>query len=181
MGTINVGDGICFHISRVQTPTGRTLTSSKRIWLPEEDKTIVNLRNQGREWFAISKHLNERSPTACRLRYQNYLERWDTWDDDSKTQLAQQYLKHKSKLWLKVAKEMAVHPRTAEGIFWELMEKEITSRTGIIHSRRLEHSSSSISVNGVSKRSDLINYNNSSTIQLPSLRTSFLPLLHVQW
>ncbi|KAJ5347025.1 uncharacterized protein N7506_000278 [Penicillium brevicompactum] len=177
MGTLNVRDGICSHISRVQTPTGRTLMRSKRIWLPEEDKTIVYLRNQGRGWLAISKHLNERSPTACRLRYQNYLERWDTWDDYSKTQLAQQYLKHKSELWLKVAKQMTVPPRAAEGMFWELAEKEIASRAGIVHPSRLKHSplsvefsSKRISINGILKRSDLINHNVKSTTQLPSLR-----------
>jgi hypothetical protein len=96
MGTLNVRNcsGIRCQFSRVQKPTGQTLMASKRIWLPEEDKTIVYLRNQGRGWLAISKHLNERSSTACRLRYQNYLERWDTWDDDSKTQLAKQYLRY---------------------------------------------------------------------------------------
>lgn len=86
--------GIRRQFSRIKKPTGQNLVASKRIWLPEEDKTIVYLRNQGRGWLAISKHLSERSPTACRLRYQNYLERWDTWNDDSKTQLAQQYFRY---------------------------------------------------------------------------------------
>ncbi|OQE71171.1 hypothetical protein PENNAL_c0109G09096 [Penicillium nalgiovense] len=169
--------GIRRQFSRIKKPTGQNLVASKRIWLPEEDKTIVYLRNQGRGWLAISKHLNERSPTACRLRYQNYLERWDTWNDDSKTQLAQQYFRHKSELWLKIAKEMAVPPRAAEGMFWELAEKEIASRTGIIHSHHLgnpsssfEFKSRSVRVNDVSKRSELVNFNKKSTIQLPSLR-----------
>jgi hypothetical protein len=96
VGTLNMRNdsGIRRHFSRVQKPAGQTLMASKRIWLPEEDKTIVYLRNQGRGWLAISKHLHGRSSTACRLRYQNYLERWDTWDDDSKTQLAQQYIRY---------------------------------------------------------------------------------------
>lgn len=96
ISTLNVRNesGIRCQFSRIHKPTGQALMASKRNWLPEEDKTIVYLRNQGRGWLAISKHLNERSSTACRLRYQNYLERWDTWDDDRKTQLAKQYLRY---------------------------------------------------------------------------------------
>lgn len=85
--------------------------------------------------------------------------------------------RHKSELWLKIAKEMAVPPRAAEGMFWELAEKEIASRTGIIHSHHLgnpsssfEFKSRSVRVNDVSKRSELVNFNKKSTIQLPSLR-----------
>ncbi|KAJ6101976.1 MYB DNA-binding domain-containing protein [Penicillium sp. IBT 16267x] len=80
---------------------------------------------------------------------------------------------HKSELWLKVAKEMGVPPRAAEGMFWELGEKEIASRAGTIHSsHRLENPlpAGSIPVNDQSKRSDLTNFKKKSTIQLPSLR-----------
>ncbi|KAJ5454984.1 hypothetical protein N7530_012753 [Penicillium desertorum] len=166
--------GIRCNLRRVQKPS---FAAPGQIWLPEEDRTIIHLRNQGKGWLAISRHLPGRSFNACRLRYQNYLERWDTWDDNRKTQLARQYLRHKTELWLKVAKEMAVPPRAAEGMFWELGEKEIASRAGIIHSsHRLENPSSSfetkagsIPINVLSKRSDLTNSNKKSTIQLPSL------------
>jgi hypothetical protein len=78
---------------------------------------------------------------------------------------------------LKVAKEMAVPPRAAEGMFWELAEKEIANRTGIVHSHRLRNPSSSfefqsrsVLVKDVSKRSESVNSTKKATIQLPSLR-----------
>ena len=96
VSTLNMRNdpGIRCNFSRIQKPTTQTCTASKRGWLPEEDRTIVHLRNQGMGWLAISKHLPGRSCNACRLRYQNYLERWETWDDDRKTQLARQYLRY---------------------------------------------------------------------------------------
>jgi hypothetical protein len=72
---------------------------------------------------------------------------------------------------------MAVPPRAAEGMFWELGEKEIASRAGTIHSHcfddpssSFEPKSGSIAVSDVSKRSELINPDKKSTIQLPSLK-----------
>lgn len=94
--------------------------------------------------------------------------------------------RHKSELWLKVAKEIAVPPRAAESMFWELAEKESASRTGTIHSHRVGKPSSSfefkyisVPVNDVSKRSELVNSNKKSTIQLPSLREVNSSFLHV--
>ncbi|OQD76778.1 hypothetical protein PENANT_c117G07237 [Penicillium antarcticum] len=166
-----------FYHTRLQKPTAHNLTSRKA-WLPEEDKTIVQLRNQRVGWLSISKHFNGRSPTACRLRYQNYLERWDNWDDEKKTQLARQYLRHGSGLWSKIAKGMDVPPRAAEGMFWELGDKEIARRAGTIFSSHHPENfssgfsiqSGSIPVSDLSERSGQTVFNKKPIIQLPSLK-----------
>ncbi|KAJ6019495.1 hypothetical protein N7522_001562 [Penicillium canescens] len=166
-----------FCRTRVQKPAPHNLTSRKA-WSPEDDKTIVQLRNQRVGWLSVSKHFNGRSPTACRLRYQNYLERWDNWDDEKKTQLARQYLRHGSGLWLKIAKIMDVPPRAAEGMFWELGDKEIARRAGTIFSSHHPENfsscfsiqSGSISVSDMSERSGRTVFNKEPTIQLPSLK-----------
>ncbi|KAJ5766723.1 uncharacterized protein N7511_004339 [Penicillium nucicola] len=166
-----------FYDTRVQKPTAQTLTSRKA-WSPEEDKTIVRLRNQRVGWSSISKHFNGRSPTACRLRYHNYLQRWDNWDDAKKTQLVRQYLRHGSGLWLKIAKGMDVPPRAAEGMFWELRDKEIARRTGsIFSSHHTENFSSCFSTqSGSNSVSDMLEssggtiYTQKPSIQLPSLK-----------
>ena len=60
-------------------------------WKPEEDTKVLNLRAQGMKWEDISKQLLGRSPTSCRLHYQNYLERRSSWDEEKKNKLARVY------------------------------------------------------------------------------------------
>jgi hypothetical protein len=47
-------------------------------WTPEEDNLIIELRGQGVKWDNIAKRLPGRSSIACRLHYQNYLEKEGT-------------------------------------------------------------------------------------------------------
>lgn len=60
-------------------------------WSPEEDKLIVELRGKGMKWEDIAEQVPGRSTLACRLRYQNYLERRAEWDDEKKNKLARLY------------------------------------------------------------------------------------------
>ncbi|KAF9771897.1 hypothetical protein IL306_010435, partial [Fusarium sp. DS 682] len=60
-------------------------------WSPEEDALIIELRGRNMKWEDISKRLSGRSNTACRLRYQNYLERRSEWDEERKNKLARLY------------------------------------------------------------------------------------------
>ena len=60
-------------------------------WKPEEDTKVLRLRAQGMKWEDISKQLLGRSPTSCRLHYQNYLERRSSWDEEKKNKLARVY------------------------------------------------------------------------------------------
>lgn len=60
-------------------------------WSPEEDALVIELRESGMKWSDISKRLPSRSPTSCRLHYQNYLERRSEWDEERKNKLARLY------------------------------------------------------------------------------------------
>ena len=60
-------------------------------WGPDEDALIISLRGSGMKWEDISKRLPGRSVIACRLHYQNYLERRTPWDEEKKDKLARLY------------------------------------------------------------------------------------------
>lgn len=45
-----------------------------RMWTPEEDALIVELRDSGMKWQNISERLPGRSAISCRLHFQNYLD-----------------------------------------------------------------------------------------------------------
>jgi hypothetical protein len=60
-------------------------------WTPEEDKLAIELRRNGMKWDDIAKKLPGRSAISCRLRYQNYSEKRQEWDDEKKNKLARLY------------------------------------------------------------------------------------------
>ena len=53
------------------------------------------------KWEDIARHFDGRTSTACRLRYQNYLEKKHDWNDEKKKSLAVLYERY-------VAKTMAI-------------------------------------------------------------------------
>ena len=60
-------------------------------WTEEEDDLIITLRGEGTKWEEIAKHIPGRSAIACRLHYQNFLQRRAGWDEEKKNKLAQLY------------------------------------------------------------------------------------------
>ena len=74
--------------------TSELPAKKQRKWSPEEDAAIIKLRGQGMQWRAISEYFPGRSPTSCRLHYQNYLENGE-WDEEQKTKLARIYERYK--------------------------------------------------------------------------------------
>lgn len=60
-------------------------------WSPDEDARIIELRGSGMKWSDISKRFRGRSDIACRLHYQNYLEKRGEWDEEKKNKLARVY------------------------------------------------------------------------------------------
>ncbi|PCD21329.1 hypothetical protein AU210_016295 [Fusarium oxysporum f. sp. radicis-cucumerinum] len=101
-------------------------------WSPEEDALIIELRGRNMKWEDISKRLSGRSNTACRLSYQNSLERRSEWDEERKNKLARLYERFKSEMWAKVAEEMSVPWRAAEAMHWQLGEADMARRAGVI-------------------------------------------------
>ncbi len=78
-----------------QLPTDEDSTCSpaKRgiKWSSAENVKVTRLRGRGTKWDDISRQIPGRSPTSCRLHYQNYLERRSQWDEEKKNRLARVY------------------------------------------------------------------------------------------
>ncbi|KAF2807501.1 uncharacterized protein BDZ99DRAFT_447905 [Mytilinidion resinicola] len=97
-------------------------------WSQEEDNLIIELRGTDMKWEDIAKHFPGRSAIACRLRYQNYLEKCVVWDEEKKNKLARLYAQFKDEMWQKVASEMQIPRRSAESTHWHLGEQEMSAR-----------------------------------------------------
>ncbi|KAF2197260.1 hypothetical protein GQ43DRAFT_336507, partial [Delitschia confertaspora ATCC 74209] len=63
-------------------------------WHQEDDKIVVELRDKGLKWDDVANHFPGRSSTACRLRYQNYLEKQVDWGEEKKNKLARLYARY---------------------------------------------------------------------------------------
>lgn len=72
-------------------PMDKTTPGAK--WTPEADALLIELRGKGLKWDAVAKKFPGRSAMACRLHYQNYLEKDDKWSEERKDQLARAYEK----------------------------------------------------------------------------------------
>lgn len=119
-------------------------------WDAEEDARIIELRGSGMKWGDISKNLPGRTEIACRLHYQNYLEKRGQWDEEKKTKLARVYerccpsplgwiretqltnIRMKADLWQPLANELGVPWRSAEAMHWLLGEREMARRANTI-------------------------------------------------
>ncbi|KAF2423179.1 hypothetical protein EJ08DRAFT_596367 [Tothia fuscella] len=100
-------------------------------WTPEEDKLAIELRRGGMKWDDIAKRLPGRSAISCRLRYQNYSEKRQDWDDEKKNKLARLYNRFKQPMWEMVAKEMGLPWRAIEAIHWQMGPEEMASRANV--------------------------------------------------
>ncbi|KIV99110.1 hypothetical protein, variant [Verruconis gallopava] len=83
------------------------------------------------KWDDIAKRLPGRSAISCRLRYQNYSEKRQDWDEEKKNKLARLYNRFKQQMWEMVAKEMGLPWRAIEGIHWEMGREEMASRANV--------------------------------------------------
>ena len=65
--------------------------SKRGKWTKEEDDYLIDLRMEEMEWPNIAERFEGRSYIACRLHYQNYLERRYPWTEDQVAKLARLY------------------------------------------------------------------------------------------
>lgn len=72
-------------------PSEPAKKSSK--WNDEETQLNVELRRTGMKWEDIAKRIPGRSSTSCRLRYQNYSEKKQEWNEEKKNTLARLYIR----------------------------------------------------------------------------------------
>jgi hypothetical protein len=85
------------HLKRQASSTPlpvETLAKKQSKWTPEEDDIVIELKGNGTKWDDIAKRLPGRSSIACRLRYQNYLEKDRTWDEEKKIKFAMLYAQY---------------------------------------------------------------------------------------
>ncbi|EGU87512.1 hypothetical protein FOXB_01970, partial [Fusarium oxysporum f. sp. conglutinans Fo5176] len=101
-------------------------------WSAAEDALVIELRGRNMKWEDISKRLPGRSAIACRLHYQNFLERRSKWDEERINKLARLYERFKPEMWAKVAEEMAVPWRAVEAMHWQLGEEDMARRAGVV-------------------------------------------------
>ncbi|KAG8526359.1 uncharacterized protein KY384_000352 [Bacidia gigantensis] len=110
----------------------KKIKGANQKWDAEEDARIIQLRGEGKKWAEISKRLPGRTEIACRLHFQNYLEKRGQWDEEKKTRLARVYERMRLEMWQPLAKELGVPWRSAEAMHWLLGEREIARRANTV-------------------------------------------------
>ncbi|KAI4208934.1 MAG: hypothetical protein LQ351_008070 [Letrouitia transgressa] len=110
--------------------SGSPAKKSNRKWTTEEDEVLTELRGQGKKWEDISHHIPDRSDIACRLHFQNYVEKRPAWDEAKKDTLAMMYERRKKDMWQDIANELKIPWRTVEAMHWDLGRDEIARRAG---------------------------------------------------
>ena len=70
-----------------------------RQWSDADSDKLLKLRGVNTKWDEIARHFPGRTPTACRLRYQNYLEKKYDWNDEKKKSLAVLYDRYVTIQW----------------------------------------------------------------------------------
>ena len=83
----------------------------KSKWTTREDDRVTRLRNLGVIWDDISKQLPGRTAVSCRLRFQNYLENRDIWDDAKKNKLARLYVRYVHQKSSRASRKVFQHAR----------------------------------------------------------------------
>ncbi|KAL8702875.1 MAG: hypothetical protein Q9201_003938 [Fulgogasparrea decipioides] len=101
-----------------------------RQWSQADSDELLKLRGSNMKWEDVALHFPGRTPTACRLRYQNYLERRFSWTDEKKTKLARLYDRYKHEMWSSIANELVIPWRAVEDMHWMLGQDEMASRAG---------------------------------------------------
>ncbi|KAI4119663.1 MAG: hypothetical protein LQ345_000461 [Seirophora villosa] len=103
-----------------------------RQWTKWEDKLVLERRqiNPPVTWDVIAAEIPNRTPIACRLRFQNYLERKAEWTDAVKEQLARLYDRDKQKMWSGIAQELKIPWRAVEYMHWEIGQETMAEIAG---------------------------------------------------
>ncbi|KAF2398174.1 hypothetical protein EJ06DRAFT_481031 [Trichodelitschia bisporula] len=113
-----------------ETVRGST-QEKKGKWTPEEDELAIELRRSGMKWDDISKRLPGRSAISCRLRYQNYSEKRQEWDEEKKNKLARLYNRFRREMWEMIAAEMGLPFRAVEAMHWQMGREDMAQRANV--------------------------------------------------
>ncbi|EUC26727.1 hypothetical protein COCCADRAFT_51376, partial [Bipolaris zeicola 26-R-13] len=98
------------------------------LWTKEDDKLVIELRGSNMKWHEIAKRIPGRTDLACRLRYQNYLEKAHSYGEEVRDKLARLYTSQSLKLWHEIGVMVGIPANAAEELHWELGQQGIKER-----------------------------------------------------
>ena len=92
-----------------------------RQWSDADSDKLLKLRGANVKWDEIARHFPGRTPTACRLRYQNYLEKKYDWNDENKKSLAVLYDRYVTVQWHSVCSRSPSMWLVCKQCIWEVL------------------------------------------------------------
>ncbi|KAL8652361.1 MAG: hypothetical protein Q9226_004301 [Calogaya cf. arnoldii] len=101
-----------------------------RQWSDVDSEKLVRLRGSGMKWDEIARHFPGRTNTACRLRYQNYMEKKYDWNDEKKKTLAVLYERRKEEMWTQIGQDLNIPWRAVEDMHWVIGQEDMASLGG---------------------------------------------------
>ncbi|KAL9035872.1 MAG: hypothetical protein Q9180_004618 [Flavoplaca navasiana] len=101
-----------------------------RQWSDADSDKLLKLRGVNTKWDEIARHFPGRTPTACRLRYQNYLEKKYDWNDEKKKSLAVLYDRRKEEMWTQIGQDLNIPWRAVEDMHWVIGQEEMVDLAG---------------------------------------------------
>ncbi|KAI4167958.1 MAG: hypothetical protein LQ343_006752 [Gyalolechia ehrenbergii] len=110
-----------------------------RQWSKSDSEELLRLRGDNMKWEDVARHFPGRTSTACRLRYQNYLERKYDWTDEKKAKLARLYDRYKHEMWEGISKELQIPWRAVEDMHWVMGQVDMANLAGarLLHPDRV--------------------------------------------
>lgn len=86
-------NGEAIQAPQHQLPDKKT-AKKPLLWTKEDDKLVIELRGSNMKWHEIAKRIPGRTDLACRLRYQNYLEKAHSYGEEVRDKLARLYTRY---------------------------------------------------------------------------------------
>ncbi|KAL8933490.1 MAG: hypothetical protein Q9211_005750 [Gyalolechia sp. 1 TL-2023] len=110
-----------------------------RQWSKSDSEELLKLRGDNMKWEDIAGQFPGRTSTACRLRYQNYLERKHDWTDEKKAKLARLYDRYKHEMWEGISRELQIPWRAVEDMHWVMGQVDMANLAGarLLHPDRV--------------------------------------------
>lgn len=96
--------------------------ASSGAWSPQDDKNLLQARQQGLNWAQIqSSYFPSKTPNACRKRHERLMERKgaDNWDARKFEKIAMEYSNMRQELWQPLAQRC--------GEKWKVVEAKVRS------------------------------------------------------
>ena len=107
--------------------------NSSKTWGPEEDKTLLRVRQENLNWNLIAeKYFPNKTGNACRKRHERLVIKNNTtndWDSAKVEALARSYMEFREGMWKILAQEL--------GEKWETVEKKVSKSASARMSRIL--------------------------------------------